>query len=225
MARRPVPLGLYPSGAPCSGYAPPCDNSGVSRLRELETRLDHTEKQLHLLQQISRFMVRNMPLGEALQKAVSLVVEFMASDSCLLYLVEGDELVLVASNAPKPDSIGRVRLKLSEGLTGWVARERRMLTISREAYSDPRFKLFTDLPEDTFEAFLSAPVIVRGRVAGVINVQHRDPHFHSGGEMELLSTVGEQLGCLVALATADLKALDTAHVLDLVMFPAGAARG
>jgi signal transduction protein with GAF and PtsI domain len=197
----------------------------VSRIRELETRLEHTEKQLHLLQQISRFMVRNMPLGEALQKAVSLVVEFMASDSCLLYLIDGGELVLAASNAPKPDSIGRVRLKLTEGLTGWVARERRMLTISREAYSDPRFKLFTDLPEDTFEAFLSAPVIVRGRVAGVINVQHRDPHFHSGGEMELLSTVGEQLGCLVALATADLKAFDTAHVLDLVMTPAGAARG
>lgn len=197
----------------------------MTRTRELETRLEHTEKQLHLLQQISRFMVRNLPLGDALQKAVSLVVEFMASDSCLLYLLDGDELVLVASNAPKPDSIGRVRLKLTEGLTGWVARERRMLTISREAYADPRFKLFTDLPEDTFEAFLSAPVVVRGRVAGVINVQHRDPHFHSGGEMELLTTVGEQLGCLVALATADLKALDTAHVLDLVMSPAGVTRG
>lgn len=197
----------------------------MTRTRELETRLEHTEKQLHLLQQISRFMVRNLPLGDALQKAVSLVVEFMASDSCLLYLLDGDELVLVASNAPKPDSIGRVRLKLTEGLTGWVARERRMLTISREAYADPRFKLFTDLPEDTFEAFLSAPVIVRGRVAGVINVQHRDPHFHSGGEMELLTTVGEQLGCLVALATADLKVLDTAHVLDLVTSPAGAVRG
>jgi uroporphyrinogen-III synthase len=111
-------------------------------------------------------MVRNMPLGEVLQKAVSLVVEFMESDSCLLYLLDGDELVLVASNAPKPDSLGRVRLKLTEGLTGWVARERRMLTISRDAYLDHRFKLFTDLPEDTFEAFLSAPVIVRGRVAG-----------------------------------------------------------
>jgi signal transduction protein with GAF and PtsI domain len=197
----------------------------VTRTRELEARLEHTEKQLYLLQQISRFMARNMPLGESLQKAVSLVVEFMASDSCLLYLLDGDELALVASNAPKPDAVGQVRLKLTEGLTGWVARERRMLTISKEAYLDPRFKLFTDLPEDTFEAFLSAPVIVRGRVAGVINVQHRNPHFHSGGEMELLTTVGEQLGCLVALASADLKVLDTAQVLDLVMTPSAASRG
>ena len=95
-----------------------------------------------------------------------------------------------------------------------------MLSISREAYGDPRFKLFTNLPEDTYEAFLSAPVIVRDHVAGVINVQHREPHFHSGGEMELLTTVGEQIGCLVALAQSDLKALDTAQVLDLVMSPA-----
>lgn len=169
-------------------------------------------------------MVREMPLADALQKSTAGVVEFMNSDSCLLYLLDGEELVLVAANAPKPDTIGQVRLKLSEGLTGWVARERRLLTISREAYLDPRFKLFSDLPEDTFEAFLSAPVIIRGRVAGVINVQHREPHFHSGGEMELLTTVGEQLGCMVALATADLKAIDTAHVLDLLMSPAAVPR-
>ena len=67
---------------------------------------------------------------------------------------------------------------------------------------------FTDLPEDTFEAFLSAPVIVRNRVAGVINVQHREPHFHTGGEMELLTTVGEQVGCLAALAVADPRRLN-----------------
>jgi signal transduction protein with GAF and PtsI domain len=191
----------------------------VSRAKDLESRLDHTEQELRLLQKISRFMVREMSLGESLQEVVSLVVEFMGCDSCLLYLLQDRELMLCASNNPQPDTIGKVRLKLGEGLTGWVARERRLLTISREAYLDPRFKLFTDLPEDTYEAFLSAPVIVRNRVAGVINVQHREPHFHSGGEMELLTTVGEQVGCLVALALADLKALNTAQVLDLVMAP------
>jgi signal transduction protein with GAF and PtsI domain len=174
------------------------------------------EQQLRLLQKISRFMVREMSLAEAFQGVVSLVVEFMECDSCLLYLLENQELVLCASNNPRPDTIGKVRLKLGEGLTGRVARERRLLSISREAYLDPRFKTFTDLPEDTYEAFLSAPVIVRNKVAGVINVQHREPHFHTGGEMELLTTVGEQVGCLVALAAAD-AAMPAANVFDLVM--------
>lgn len=192
----------------------------VSRVKELEARLEHTEQQLRLLQKISRFMARDMNLAEAFQEIVSMVVEFMACDSCLLYLVENDELVLCASNNPQPETIGRVKLRLGEGLTGWVARERRFLSISRETYLDPRFKHFTDLPEDTFEAFLSAPVIVKNGVAGVINVQHREPHFHTGGEMELLTTVGEQVGCLVALAASDPAALARIHVPDLVMAPA-----
>ena len=192
----------------------------VSRVKELESQLEHTEQQLRLLQKISRFMARDMSLAEAFQGVVSLVVEFMECDACLLYLLENQELVLCASNNPQPDTIGKVRLKLGEGLTGRVASERRLLSISREAYLDPRFKRFTDLPEDTYEAFLSAPVILRNRVAGVINVQHREPHFHTGGEMEVLTTVGEQVGCLVALAAADPAALASGSIFDLVMAPA-----
>src|SRR6202171_4049101 len=189
----------------------------VSRVKELESRLEHSELQLRLLQKISRFMVREMSLADSFQQIVSLVVEFMECDSCLLYFLHRQELVLCASNNPQPETIGKVRLKLGEGLTGWGARERRLLSVSREAYLDPRFKLFSNLPEDTYEAFLSAPVIVRNRVAGVINVQHRETHSHSGGEMELLTTVGEQAGCLVALACADPSALVSGNILDLMM--------
>jgi signal transduction protein with GAF and PtsI domain len=191
----------------------------VSRVKELEARLEHIEQQLRLVQKISRFMARDVNLADAFEQVVSLVVEFMSCDSCLLYLIDNQELVLCASNNPQPDTIGKVRLKLGEGLTGWVAQERRFVSISREAYLDPRFKHFSDLPEDNYEAFLSAPVIVHNRVTGVINVQHRDPHFHSGGEMELLTTVGEQVGSLVALAATDLAVLSRINVLDLVMTP------
>ncbi|MBV8819940.1 MAG: GAF domain-containing protein [Acidobacteriaceae bacterium] len=169
-------------------------------MRELEQRLLRTEHQLQLLQRISRFMVRDTSLLDALQGVVSMVAEFMEADSCLLYLLDNNELVLRASSQPHPSTLGKVKLQLSEGLTGWVARESRLLAISREAYNDPRFKFFSDLPEDTFEAFLSAPAVSRKRLEGVINVQHRDPHAHSGIEMELLNTVGEQVGALVMLA-------------------------
>lgn len=192
----------------------------VSRTRELEAQLADTEKQLRLLQKISRFMVREMSLGDALQRIVSLVVEFTNADSCLLYLLQDQELVLCASNNPQPETIGKVKLALGEGLTGWVARERRLLAISREAYADPRFKHFSDLPEDTYEAFLSAPIIIRNHVAGVINVQHREPHKHTGGDMELLTTIGEMAGSLTALAMVDSATLARADLLEYVMQPA-----
>ena len=162
-------------------------------------------------------MAREMSLQDALQGIVALVGEYMECDSCLLYLLDRDELVLCATSAPSTGLVGKLRLSLDEGLTGWVARERRLLAISREAYRDPRFKLFQDLPEDTFEAFVSAPVIARNRVVGVINVQHRVPHSHTGGEMELMSTVGEQVGCLLVLARMDPSLFEAVSHAELAL--------
>src|ERR1700688_641976 len=162
-------------------------------------------------------MVRDLSLQDVLQGIVSLTVEFSQCDSCLVYLLDQDELVLCASNTPHPSTIGKVRLRLSEGLTGWVARERRLLAIPREAYKDPRFKKFGELEEDSFEAFLSAPVIARNRVVGVINVQHRSPHQHTGSEMEVLTTVGEQIGCVLVLARMAPTAVETVNHVELVL--------
>ena len=189
----------------------------MSKGKDLEWRLQRTEQQLRLFQKISRFMVREMSLQEVLQGVVALVVEFTQGDSCLVYLMDNEQLVLCASNTPHPSTIGKVKLRMNEGLTGWVARERRLLAISREAYHDPRFKNFGDLPEDTFDAFLSAPIIARNRVVGVINVQHRLPHQHTGGEMEVLTTVGEQIGCVLVLARMAPDLLESANHAELVL--------
>ena len=187
----------------------------MSRVHELDQRLARTEQQLRLLQKISRFLVREMKLQDALDNVVSLVVEFMECDSCLLYLLDSRELVLRASN--RPSAVGSVKLTMNEGLTGWVAREKRLLAISREAFRDPRFKFFSDLREDTYEAFLSAPVTARNRVVGVINVQHRLPHQHTGGEMEVLTTVGEQVGCVLVLARMAPTAVESVNHVELVL--------
>src|SRR5215475_7895035 len=189
----------------------------MAKTKDLELRLQRTEQQLALFQKISRFMVRDLSLSEVLHGIVSLVVEFTQCDSCLVYLLDGEDLVLCASNTPHPSTIGKLRMRSSEGLTGWVARERRLLAIPREAYKDSRFKKFGELEEDSFEAFLSAPVIARNRVVGVINVQHRGPRQHTGSEMEVLTTVGEQVGCVLLLARLAPSAVETANHVDLVL--------
>src|SRR5580704_12710681 len=102
-------------------------NETVPKAKDLEGRLQRIEQQLRLFQKVSRFMVRDMTLQEVLQGIVSLVVEYTECDSCLVYLCDADNLILCASNTHHEAEIGRVRLKLNEGLTGWVARERRLL--------------------------------------------------------------------------------------------------
>ena len=71
--------------------------------------------------------------------------------------------------------------------------------------------------KDTFEAFLSAPILVRNRVVGVLNLQHRHPHSHSGDEMEMITVVGQQIGALIALSLLDAKTLQSNDVAELVM--------
>jgi len=180
----------------------------VPKIREFEQRISRLEEELHLFQRISRLMVRESSLQQVLQSIVSLLVEYMQCESCIIYLADGSELVLCASNTAPTSAIGRVRLSMDEGLTGWVARNRRLVAISRDAFNDPRFKRFSELEADTFEAFLSAPVIARNRVVGVINVQHRQPRSYTGDQMELLTTVGEQVGCLLLLARLDRDAIE-----------------
>ncbi len=195
---------------------PGWDNDSVTRARELEDRIHRLEHQLAVFQRISRLMVRELSLAETLHAIVKLVQEFTGCDACFIYLLDGEDLVLCASSRPHPAHIGRVRMHIGEGLTGWVARERKLLAISAEAYKDPRFKSFSDLPEDSYEAFLSAPVIARNRVVGVINVQHRMPHRHTGAEMELLTTVGEQVGCLLVVARMPASMVEQANHVELV---------
>src|SRR5579864_2102338 len=125
----------------------------VSKSRELEQRLARTDHQLRLLQKMSRYLVRQVPLQDALDGIVTLVVDFMECDSCLIYLLDNGQLVLRATNSAQPAAVGNVKLAMTEGLTGWVAREKRLLAISREAFHDSRFKSFSNLPEDTYEAF------------------------------------------------------------------------
>lgn len=200
-----------------TGHGTTFYNQGVPKSKDLEAKLATLEQQLSVFQRISRLMVRELSLAETLQAIVNLVTQFTECDSTLLYLIDSEELVLCASSNPNAPQVGRVRLRLDEGLTGWVARERKMLAITAEAYKDPRFRKFSDLAEDNCESFLSVPVIARNKVIGVINVHHRAPHRHTGAEMELLTTVGEQVGCLLVLARMASSTIEEANHVELVM--------
>jgi uroporphyrinogen-III synthase len=89
---------------------------------------------------------------------------------------------------------------MGQGITGWVAEHREPVAVSRDASRDPRFQYFNELPEDTYEAFLSVPLLSRGRLVGVINVQHRQPHVHNAEEIRLISTIGFLVGAEIEMA-------------------------
>jgi uroporphyrinogen-III synthase len=139
-------------------------------------------------------------LHEVLGRVVELIATLIKCDSCFIYVLEGDELVLRASKNPRPEAVDRLRVHMGEGITGWVAEHREPVAVSQNAANDPRFRIFSDLPEDQFEGFLSVPVQSRGRLVGVINLQHRKPHSHTRSEIKLISTIGFLVGAEVEMA-------------------------
>jgi two-component system, response regulator PdtaR len=156
--------------------------------------------QLSLFHRISNIVSSELSLDEMLGEIVGLTVQVTECDACLVYLIEREnsEIVLRASQVPHQVDLGQIRLKVGEGVTGWVVEHRSVVALPQNAASDRRFKRFQALIEDTYEAFLSVPLLSGGDVIGVINVHHREPHFHTSDEISLLTFVGEQMGGAIA---------------------------
>jgi len=146
-----------------------------------------TKQELQLLREIIETISYNLDLKEVLSRIVKIVSGVTKADSCFLYLIDGNKLILRASLNPKPLEIGHIKLELNEGITGWVATNKKTVAIASKAYNDKRFKLINSLPEDRFEGFLSVPIIYHDKVLGVINVQHCKPREYSKTRSVFLS--------------------------------------
>ena len=80
---------------------------------------------------------------------VRLIQQRFETDVCSVYLIEPDRanLVLAATVGLRPESVGRVRMGLDEGLAGLVAEELRPIMVE-DATKHPRFKYFREAGEE-----------------------------------------------------------------------------
>jgi uroporphyrinogen-III synthase len=160
------------------------------------------ESSISLLHRVSSIVSSDRSLDEMLGEIIGMTVQATECDACLVYLIdhEANEMVLRASQVPHAKDLGELRIKIGEGVTGWVAEHRSVVALPSNASADPRFKRFQALVEDTYEAYLSVPIVSGGEAIGVINVHHRDAHAHSQEEIATLIFIGEQMGAMVAKA-------------------------
>ncbi|MFN3324288.1 MAG: GAF domain-containing protein [Bryobacteraceae bacterium] len=164
--------------------------------------MEPSSSQVSLLHKISSIVASELTIDEMLGEIVGLTVQVTACDACLVYLIEPEtgEIVLRASQVPHAAEIGTLRMKMGEGVTGWVVEHKSVVALGSNASSDARFKRFPGLIEDNYEAFLSVPLMSGGDVIGVINVHHREPREHTPDEIALLTFVGEQMGTVLSKA-------------------------
>src|SRR5579871_5501651 len=155
---------------------------------------------LEFLHDISSQIAGEDPLHQDLNRIIEFASAVVKCDSCFVYVREGDDLVLCASKNPHEEVVDRLKLRVGQGITGWVAEHREPVAVSQKASEDARFQFFHELPEDSYEAFLSVPLMCRGRVVGVINLQHCQHHVYRRREIRIISAIGFLVGAEIELA-------------------------
>src|ERR1700693_5197993 len=166
----------------------------------MDSLISLEELHVDLLHEIGVRLATADEFHDVLTRVVEFASALVKCDSCLIYVLEDEELVLRASKNPHSEVVDRLKLRVGEGITGWVAEHQEPVAVAERAALDPRFQFFHELPEDSYEAFLSVPLMCRGRVVGVINLQHRQHHVYRRREIRLISTVGFLVGAELELA-------------------------
>lgn len=147
------------------------------------------KKIFKIIDLLSAFVVfEEIGFENFLRKIIAAIGKIIKVDSCLIYLYDPHEekLILVGSKKPHKNLLGKITLKKGEGITGWVAQHKQIVTIEKEAYKDSRFKFFKELPEDRYEAFLSVPILNSEGIVGVINLQNRLAYKFKKEEVEMV---------------------------------------
>lgn len=183
----------------------------------MDSMMTNTEswQEVDFLHEIGSRMAAADSLDSILQRILQFISDLVRCDSCFVYIQQNDQLVLSASKNPHSDLLHKLEIAVGQGITGWVAEHREAVAIPSNASSDPRFRRFNDLPEDLFEAFLSVPILSRGRIVGVINLQHRQPHHHTDREIRLISTIGFLVGAELELARIETEKAEMQRQLEM----------
>jgi phosphotransferase system enzyme I (PtsP) len=150
--------------------------------------------------------------AETLSRIVQLVQGRFKTEVCSVYVLDQEtgELILGATVGLKPESVGRVRMPLTEGLVGLVGQTLAPVNVS-DAFTHPRFKYFPETGEDPFRSFLGVPLIEGGSLQGVLVVQTIDQRNFHANEVRTLVAVAAQLAPLVGDASLLERAAAAAH--------------
>ncbi|MFZ4437154.1 MAG: phosphoenolpyruvate--protein phosphotransferase [Syntrophales bacterium] len=159
---------------------------------------DHETMGLRTLEDISGLILHSHDLQETLDNIVHLVAKRMNTNVCSIYLLEddGETLTLQASKGLSRNSVGKIAMKVSEGLTGLVIEQRGVVNIEN-APSHPRYKYFKESGEEKFTSFLGIPLYERKTPVGVIVVQTREARIFSEHEISAIATIAYQISSIV----------------------------
>jgi signal transduction protein with GAF and PtsI domain len=160
-------------------------------------------RELEFLEGIVRATAEATNYPELLRRIVDGATAASDTQVCSLYLWDEAQrmLVLTATNGLVQSAVGRVRLALGEGVTGWVAAQGQPLAV-RDVRYESRFEWISGIDQERFISMLSVPITARGRILGVLNFQTEQAHIFSEAETGFAQAIAAHLAGIIELAAA-----------------------
>jgi phosphotransferase system enzyme I (PtsP) len=160
-----------------------------------------THPHLGLLADIGTLVTHSHDLQETLNHIVATVAERMQTEVCSLYIFDQQKnrLTLCATMGLDPESVGKVSMGTSEGLTGLVIERMRPVMVE-DTLAHPRYKYFPETHEEHFHSFLGVPIIEKRMPLGVLVVQTSRRRKFSRDEIRLLMTISTQVSSMIVQA-------------------------
>lgn len=151
--------------------------------------------------ELSAIITDASDLDAMLQKIVDTAAGHMEADVCSVYLFDENskELVLRATRGLLPSSIGTVRLRPGEGLTGLAFSERRPIC-EGDAPSHPNYRFFPGIGEEVYRSFVAVPILRGRRPVGAMTLQSKHPGHFSGDDVQVFRAITMQLATTIEMA-------------------------
>lgn len=150
-------------------------------------------------------IVQEVNAARDLQQALTIIVrrvkQAMAVDVCSVYLTDlkRQQHVLMATDGLNPDAVGKVALRVSEGLISVVSERAEPLNLD-DAPSHPRYRFVAETGEERFHGFLGVPIIQHRKVLGVLVARQRERRKFDDNEVAFLVTLAAQLAGAISHA-------------------------
>ena len=148
---------------------------------------------LNTLSEISKAITSDLYLEDVLKLVVTLTANVMKAKICALWLLgeKTKELKIRATQAMSREYLKERSIKLGEGIVGLVAKEQKPLIIP-DVLSDSRYKEKKLAKKEGLISMLSVPMLVKGKVIGVINCYTTTEYKFTESDIDLLSVVANQ---------------------------------
>lgn len=152
--------------------------------------------------ELSSLFEKSSSLDDFLQAAVSVVAYHMQSAVCSIYIYDDktQALTLRATQGLSADAVGKVTLRLGQGLAGLALKELRAIREGRGSLS-PKFAPISGINEEKYQAFLAVPIRRGLTRVGVLAVQDPEPDYFDKTDEQALIAIAAQLASVIENAT------------------------